>query len=88
MRDKIGFALRKLTTALDEEESSKEIMNTRNAKFRKFLFRVGNHPYYNAVLTPAEVISLQDATDGCKPTVVVRHLSRNLSPSLIDLYFL
>ena len=62
MRDKIGFALSKLTTAYDEDKSSKEIMNTRNVKFRKFLFRVGNHPYYNAVLTPAEVISLQDAT--------------------------
>ena len=60
MRDKIGFALDKLTTALDEDKSSKEIMNTRNVKFRKFLFRLGK--YNNTLLTPAEVISLQDAT--------------------------
>jgi len=62
MRNKIEASLDKLTTLLAEEESFKETMNTRNVKFRKFLFRVGNHPYYNAVLTPAEVISLQDAT--------------------------
>ena len=60
MRDKIGFALSKLTTAYDEDKSSKEIMNTRNVKFRKFLFRLGK--YNNTLLTPAEVISLQDAT--------------------------
>ena len=62
MRNKIEATLDKLTTLLAEEESSKEIANTRTVKFRKFLFRVGKHPYYNAVLTPTEVISLYDAT--------------------------
>ena len=58
MKNKIQATLGKLTTLLAEEESSKEIMHTRNIKFRKFMFRLGN----NIVLTPAEVISLHDAT--------------------------
>ena len=60
MRNKIEASLDKLTTLLAEEESFKETMNTRNVKFRKFLFRLGK--YNNTLLTPAEVISLQDAT--------------------------
>ena len=60
MKNKIQATLGKLTTLLAEEEYSKEIMHTQNVKFRKFMFRLGN--YNNTVLTPAEVISLHDAT--------------------------
>ena len=59
MKNKIQATLGKLNTLLDEEELLVYRMHTRNIKFRKFMFRLGN----NIVLTPAEVISLHDATD-------------------------